>query len=70
MIADGKTWGNSSGGVTSTGQQGNFWFGQPLATEHQIDETAADVTFYYYNGTAMCTTYVSPNGFTKHARWE
>jgi hypothetical protein len=31
----GQTWGNSSG-VTSVGQQGNFWFGQPLAVEQQV----------------------------------
>jgi hypothetical protein len=34
----GQTWGNSSGGVASVGQQGNFWFGQPLAVDQQVRE--------------------------------
>ena len=53
----GATWANSSGGVDSCGEQGNFWFAQPLATERQIDEAAPEATIYYYNGT---TTRVSP----------
>eukprot|EP00040_Diaphanoeca_grandis_P027314 m.155105 g.155105 ORF g.155105 m.155105 type:complete len:827 (+) comp30924_c0_seq6:1734-4214(+) len=53
----GKTWGNSTGGVVSVGQQGDFWFGQPLATENQIDVNATEATFYYYNGTT--TLFVS-----------
>jgi len=46
----GATWRNSSG-VVSVGEQGNFWFGQPLARENQLDEAAAEAVFYYYNGT-------------------
>ena len=47
----GVTWSNSTGGVKSVGEQGNFWFALPLATEKQIDETAAEAIIYYYNGT-------------------
>ena len=46
----GATWQNATG-VVSVGQQGNFWFGQPLARENQLDEAAAEAVFYYYNGT-------------------
>jgi hypothetical protein len=52
----GKTWANSTGGVVSVGQQGNFWFGQPLATENQLDPAAEEATFYYYNGTTTLFT--------------
>lgn len=53
----GATWANSSGGVASTGMQGNFWFGQPLAVDQQGDAGAPDATVYFYNGTT--TLWVS-----------
>jgi hypothetical protein len=37
--------------------QGDFWFGQPLATEKQLPESSTEATFYYYNGTT--TLFVS-----------
>jgi hypothetical protein len=46
----GATWANATG-VVSVGEQGNFWFGQPLARENQIDEAAPEAVFYFYNGT-------------------
>jgi hypothetical protein len=52
--------------VTSTGQQGNFWFGQPLATEQQVGVTAEHATFYYYNGTtSLFTSTDSGASFTE-----
>eukprot|EP01044_Picomonas_judraskeda_P003493 COSAG03_NODE_288_length_9356_cov_6.131224_7_plen_142_part_00 len=56
LCGTGKTWGNATGGVVSVGQQGDFWFGQPLATENQLDPAAEEATFYYYNGTTTLFT--------------
>ena len=57
----GVTWGVSTGPggapLPSCGQQGNFWWAQPLATEKQIPPSAAEATVYYYNGTT--TLFVS-----------
>ena len=46
----GKTWGNSTG-IKSVGQQGDFWFAQPIVAELQIDADAPEAVFYFYNGT-------------------
>jgi hypothetical protein len=54
----GKTWNNSSGNVASVGQQGNFWYALPLATDKQIDETATEAIIYYYNGTTTLFTSI------------
>ena len=51
----GATWRNSTGTV-SVGQQGNFWFAQPMAVENQIPEGTGDFTLYYYNGTTTLFT--------------
>ena len=53
----GATWANSTGGAVSCGEQGNFWFGQPLAVEQQADPSAPEATVYFYNGTT--TVWVS-----------
>ena len=54
----GATWKNSTGGVLSVGEQGNFWFALPLATEKQIDESAVEAVIYYYNGTTTLFTSI------------
>ena len=54
----GKTWANATTAGDSCGEQGNFWFGYPLAPERQIDPAAAEATFYYYNGTTTLFTSV------------
>jgi hypothetical protein len=62
----GVTWANSTGEAVSVGFIGNFWFGQPLATEKQLRNTTepergesggGEATVYYYNGTT--TLFVS-----------
>jgi len=58
----GATWANSTGGVASVGEQGNFWFAYPLAVEQQGDPAAPEATIYYYNGTTTLFTSTDSGG--------
>lgn len=60
----GVTWANSTlapGGevLWSVGEQGNFWFAQPLARENNDNSSSGsgtDFTLYFYNGTSSVFT--------------
>lgn len=70
----GETWANSTG-VMSVGQQGDFWYAQPIVAELQLSADAPEAVFYFYNGSGGLFTSVDSGAtfaptFTAFPTWQ